>query len=62
MIISSYQPERMRLATAKIMAISSDRPTHQELRENNMELDVSEHEEIRRKEECFTTLQSGHLL
>ena len=33
-----------------------------ELKENNMKWDVIGHGEVRRKEESFTTLQSGHLL
>ena len=33
-----------------------------ELKENNMKWDVIGLGEVRRKEECFTTLQSGHML
>ena len=34
----------------------------EKLKENNMKWDVIELGEVRRKEESFTTLQSGHLL
>ena len=34
----------------------------EELKENNMKWDVIGLGEVRRKEESFTTLQSGHLL
>ena len=50
---------------AKLLTLLKDehvQELEEELKENNMKWDVIGLGEVRRKEESFTTLQSGHLL
>ena len=53
--------ERLKIATYNVRTLLKDERV-QELKENNMNWDVMGLGEVRRKEESFTTLQSGHLL
>ena len=53
------------IATYNVRTLLKDEHVQEledELKENNMKLDVIELGEVRRKEERFTTLQSSHLL
>ena len=57
--------ERLKIATYNIRTLLKDEHVQEledELIENNMKWDVIGLGEVRRKEESFTTLQSGHLL
>ena len=53
--------ERLKIATYNVRTLLKDEHV-QELEVNNMKWDVIGLGEVRRKEESFTTLQSGHLL
>ena len=57
--------ERLKIATYNVRTLLKDehvQELEEELKENNMKWDVIGLGEVRRKEESFTTLQSGHLL
>ena len=57
--------ERLKIATYNVRTLLKDEHVQEledELKENNMKWDVIGLGEVRRKEESFTTLQSGHLL
>ena len=57
--------ERLKIATYNVRTLLKDehvQELEEELKENNMKWDVIGLGEVRRKEETFTTLQSGHLL
>ena len=57
--------ERLKIATYNVRTLLKDehvQELEEELKENNMKWDVIGLGEVRRKEEGFTTLQSGHLL
>ena len=57
--------ERLKIATYNVGTLLKDEHVQEledELNENNMKWDVIGLGEVRRKEESFTTLQSGHLL
>ena len=57
--------ERLKIATYNVRTLLNDehvQELEEELKENNMKWDVIGLGEVRRKEEIFTTLQSGHLL
>ena len=57
--------ERLTIATYNVRTLLKDEHVQEledELKENNMKWDVIGLGEVRRKEESFTTLQSGHLL
>ena len=57
--------ERLKIATYNVRTLLKDehmQELEEELKENNMKWDVIGPREVRRKEESFTTLQSGHLL
>ena len=57
--------ERLKIATYNVRTLLKDEhlpELEEELKENNMKWDVIGLGEVRRKEESFTTLQSGHLL
>ena len=57
--------ERLNIATYNVRTLLKDEHVQEledELKENNMKWDVIGLGEVRRKEESFTTLQSGHLL
>ena len=61
--------ERLKIATYNVRTLLKDEYVQEledeledELKENNMKWDVIGLGEVRRKEESFTTLQSGHLL
>ena len=59
------QKEILKIATYKVRTLSKDehvQELEEELKETNIKWDVTGLGEIRRKEEGFTTLQSGHLL
>ena len=56
---------RLKIATYKVRALLRDeyvQELEEELKENNIKWEVIGLGEVRRKEESFTTLQSGHLL
>ena len=56
---------RLKIATYNVSAILRDEHIHEveeELREIRLVSDVIRIGQVRRREECFTTLQSGHLL
>ena len=55
----------LKIATYNVRTLLKDEHVQEledELKENNMKWDVIGLGEVRRKEESFTTLQSGHLL
>ena len=55
----------MKLATYNVKVLLRDDQTHEldeELRETRLETDVIGIRAVRRREVCFTTLRSGHLL
>ena len=57
--------ERLKIATYNVRKLLKDehvQELEEELKENNMKWDVIGLGEVRRKEESFTTLQTGHLL
>ena len=57
--------ERLKIATYNIRTLLKDehvQELEEELKENNMKWDVIGLGEVRRKEDSFTTVQSGHLL
>ena len=57
--------ERLNIATYSVRTLLKDEHVQEledELKENNMKWDVIGLGEVRRKDESFTTLQSGHLL
>ena len=57
--------ERTKIATYNVRTLLKDehvQELEEELKENNMKWDLIGLGEVRRKEESFTTLQSGHLL
>ena len=57
--------ERPKIATYNVITLLKDEHVQEledELKENNMKWDVIGLGEVRRKEESFTTLESGHLL
>ena len=57
--------ERMKIATYNVRTLLKDehvQELEEELKENNMKWELIGLGEVRRKEEIFTTLQSGHLL
>ena len=57
--------ERLKIATYNVRTLLRDEHVQEledELKENNIKWDVIGLGEVRRKEESFTTLQSGHLL
>ena len=56
--------ERLKIATYNVRTLLKVEHVQEleELKENNMKWDVIGLGEVRRKEENFTTLQSGHLL
>ena len=57
--------ERLKIATYNVRTLLKDEHVQEledELKENNIKWDVIGLGEVRRKEESFTTLQSGHLL
>ena len=57
--------ERLKIATYYVITLLKDehvQELEEELKENNKKWDVIGLGEVRRKEESFTTLQSGHLL
>ena len=57
--------ERLKIATYNVITLLNDehvQELEEKLKENNMKRDVIGLGEVRRKEERFTTLQSGHLL
>ena len=57
--------ERLKIATYNVRTLLKDehvQELEEELKENNMKWDVIGLGEVRRKDESFTTLQSGHLL
>ena len=57
--------ERLNIATYNVRTLLKDEHVQEredELKENNMKWDVIGLGEVRRKEESFTTLQSGHML
>ena len=58
----SHHPRRERLKIATYNARTLLKELEEELTENNMKWDVIGLGDVRRKEEGFTTLQSGHLL
>ena len=56
--------ERLKIATYKVRTLlkyENVQELEEELKENNMKWDVIGLREVRRKEESFTTLQSGHM-
>ena len=57
--------ERLEIATYNVRTLlqyENVQELEEELKENNMKWDVIGLREVRRKEESFTTLQSGHML
>ena len=57
--------ERLNIATYNVRTLikyENVQELEEELKENNMKLDVIGFREVRRKEESFITLQSGHML
>ena len=57
--------ERLKIAIYNVRSLLNDEDVQEleeELKENNMKWDVIGLGEVRRKEESFTTLQSGHML
>ena len=57
--------ERLKIATYKVRTLlkyENVQELKEELNENNMKWDVIGLREVRRKDESFTTLQSGHML
>ena len=57
--------ERLKMATYSVRTLLKDehvQELEEALKENNMKWDVIALGEVRRQEESFTTLQSGHLL
>ena len=57
--------ERLKIATYNVRTLlkyENVQELEEELKENNMKWDVIGLREVRRKEEGFTTLQSGHML
>ena len=57
--------ERLKIATYNVRTLlkyENVQELEEELKENNMKWDVIGLREVRRKEESFTTLQSGHML
>ena len=57
--------ERLKIATYNVRTLlkyENVQEMEEELKENNMKWDVIGLREVRRKEESFTTLQSGHML
>ena len=57
--------ERLKIATYNVRTLlkyEHVQELEEELKENNMKWDVIGLREVRRKEESFTTLQSGHML
>ena len=57
--------ERLNIATYNVRTLLKDehvRELEEELKENNMKWDVIGLGEVRRKDESFTTRQSGHVL
>ena len=62
---TTTQGERLKIATYNVRTLLKDEHVQEledELKENNMKWDVIGLGEVRRKEESFPTLQSGHLL
>ena len=56
--------ERLKIATYNVRTLlkyENVKELEEELKENNMKWDVIGLREVRRKEESFTTLQSGHM-
>ena len=57
--------ERLKIATYNVRTLlkyENVQELEEELKENNMKWDMIGLREVRRKEESFTTLQSGHML